>query len=699
MPNLKTILENCTTIYGSSVPYPTNALCSSLSNIGNGLADGNIFIHPFFISKILDHIDENDFSHDNIFLKKEIFLGSFDSSLNHAHVEDSSIFKNFAHSSETQMKYTFVICHAPRRAVYPDDRLPVSMAVSPFSDNIEVISKHAHIVLKTPYMTKWVMSAGEILLTRQEGSVNIVINLSSGTFHDHLEEYDSNDVMVSPLNAILKLTTKTISLAARNQGLDVRATDIRVELGEIPSAKFEHYVPRKPSYITNIANVVDKKITWTDISSYVTTHLGVTENATPFLYKQNQYRELSIHDQSKVRALQSLSRNVIESVLRPRVYASTVSCPSMVGLLITCERILGIIGGKAKYINTFSLLLYLKSLRADLMHKLYTELLRFSVDFGSIRDSLEISAVPLPSKLFLSKTITKHSFSDYSGLILLNDIYPFKRIEVGKRLGDGNFGVVHEVDSHELFDTSPPVDFPLVIKIVTDDPLKVYEGESLIHYFNMVHQAGKKEDTKHMNAFSDTMQSGIFFLTVMERMHEPNFEGNIDAIFMDILRDILRLDSLRLVHLDIKPDNIMRKSNGVHILVDYGLVLRKGSTFNDDGTMAYSSTGLNILHIKGWRESARAVTSMMDVFAILVTYIEHTLPLAFQKYSSINNFENTREHKLGLLNEFLDSNHSNNFANEMVRRFMMTERELEGETVDYKPVRDLMNWITLNVQV
>lgn len=683
------------------VAYPSNALCANISNIGYDKFDGNIFVHPFFVNKMLNHVDNTDFSENNVFLKKESVVCRFDSNMGKGQVLSSSLFKEFMASSENQMKYTFLVT-PPSRAiteVIPDDAISAALTISPFSDQIELISKHAHILATMDMKFAGVYSGGELLITKKGSGASIVINLSSGTFNKYWTEdintcdEEGNEVDVSPLTTALELTTKLISLAAMDLGLNTRPTDVRVEMEITPSQKFEDFVPKKPSLILGITNAVDKQTGWEEVSSYIEKYMGVTESGTQAIYKDRKFKSLSMTKQTKIRTAHSLCVNIVHNLIRPRVYSSRVECRVLVGVLGNAERVLGIIGGKVGLFTFEKLFPFIDSIRLDVMSNLYRELMRFSVSFDDLRgDSSNLGIVPDPSVNLLTRGANKNLFFRFEGIRFEGRdlvMSPFTSFTVGPYIAQGNFGMVHELTSfvENGYSTDVP-DLPLVVKInpVNVGPHNMDKTLADIPSMDMLHQNFVPDESKYMDAFSSSFRAGIFLVTITEKMYAPDFTRDQNEIFRHVMRDIIRLVGINKVHYDVKPDNIMKKSDGTYILVDYGLVGGLYFPLKPAGTMLYAGAPLNTLTKVG----KDYVTPLFDIFSLLVSYIQHAYPALFRTYYA--NFLNTREEKIGLLQSVVELGRGDNLIEEILPAFIKAEREV-GELNQKDPINELLDYI------
>ena len=707
----------------AEVKYPENAYCEPISALGHGVLDGNIFVHPFYISKVIDYIEDRDFKSDNVFLKRESVTSIFDQRYTNGNVHHGSIFRHFMSSAEQEMKYTYLLSSTDKtfnqkESLTETNRRGVTLTISPVSNLLELTGKHAHMYLKAPSVGDIVYVAGEMLVRKSERSdreVRVFMNTASGTFYELLQRFvDDRRTM----NTIFGLVTNMISMGARAGGATIEKNDVIIERDVEPSDKFKSFVMKKPGLIIGLVNEVDLAVsTSIDLREEMKQLYRVSED---FSHPWGRaFDDLSMKDQTKIRMAHRLSINVINNLVRPRVYSSRLRCTALVGLFLNAERILFILGNNTLKIGRKNRTIdVIKAIRLDFMDMIYKQFMTYSIPFADIREGINTQKRIDPSVTLHSLGANKNSFLDFTGLRFEEkDIYVtqqdyFESFVIGEFIASGNFGAVHKVASYVSSGKHSIPQVPLVAKVVLHQSThghRQHPREWRLAFMDMFHKGSPDEPSHLMNAFSvDFPHMRFFTVSISEEMKVPDFDHDIDTICRDVLRDIIRLSRLGYVHRDIKPDNIMQRHDGTNILVDMGLVEKTGKVMNSSGSALYSSLELNTVEATPMFRGkpidsprTRRTTSLQDVYSLIVTYAEFSEPSLFRKFSM--NFSPTREYKVQFLEDLDDAlNHSGSYRrndspvmNTLVTKYIESESSLphKSESEQIKTPPALLDWI------
>jgi hypothetical protein len=145
--------------------------------------------------------------------------------------------------------------------------------------------------------------------------------------------------------------------------------------------------------------------------------------------------------------------------------------------------------------------------------------------------------------------------------------------KIEKRLGHGGMAAVYRARHVRL-------DIPVAVKIMDAD--RVGDDTSFIHRF--VREARSAARLRHPNVVSVLdvgKQSGVYFI-IMELVEGGSVRDLVTRhgrvhyaramkIAMDVARALAAADSGKLIHRDVKPDNIMLDTDGTAKLADLGL--------------------------------------------------------------------------------------------------------------------------------
>ncbi|KAK4259319.1 hypothetical protein QN277_005661 [Acacia crassicarpa] len=144
----------------------------------------------------------------------------------------------------------------------------------------------------------------------------------------------------------------------------------------------------------------------------------------------------------------------------------------------------------------------------------------------------------------------------------------FSKLEKGERIGAGAFGTVYVARNRktgafcavkELKDIDKPESIQKEIKIL-----------SQLEHPNIVKYYGHEEDGNNISLYMEFIETGSLKKYVSKRggaLHETL----IRKFTAQILAGLVYLHSKRVVHRDLKPDNILVDSQDIIKLVDFGL--------------------------------------------------------------------------------------------------------------------------------
>ncbi|KAF8357699.1 hypothetical protein PRIPAC_92694 [Pristionchus pacificus] len=192
-----------------------------------------------------------------------------------------------------------------------------------------------------------------------------------------------------------------------------------------------------------------------------------------------------------------------------------------------------------------------------------------------------------------------------------------------KGLGEGDFGVVKEVQSKHSPDR-------FALKTSKVDKLKVKTGlnyckthldevrahSGLLSHPNLLqfHQAWKEDGHIHiLLELCDDSLDGFW-----RKMIELS-QKDITAVLKDSLQALQHLSSLNVLHLDIKPGNILRTEEGLYKLADFSVAIdlnKSDSSSGEFGDGRFAAPEL----LNG------IFTSKADLFSLAMSLIQVSVP-------------------------------------------------------------------------
>jgi hypothetical protein len=146
----------------------------------------------------------------------------------------------------------------------------------------------------------------------------------------------------------------------------------------------------------------------------------------------------------------------------------------------------------------------------------------------------------------------------------------------GKLLGTGGFGAVYEVEGNPN----------LVIKTGSDEKIKKGKDSGVFLekaiYFKLKDPAGDKHGIPQVvdsGRLPKEVREARDYFIVLPRFETSLVDLNVTPqegkkVINDTLEALKHLSKKGYIHLDIKPENIMRRKNGRWYLIDYGIAER-----------------------------------------------------------------------------------------------------------------------------
>ena len=151
------------------------------------------------------------------------------------------------------------------------------------------------------------------------------------------------------------------------------------------------------------------------------------------------------------------------------------------------------------------------------------------------------------------------------------------RYAITGQLGRGGMGIVYEAEDTRL---KRKVAIKLLPKEVSSDPdalarfLREAQGAAKLNHANVVavYDIGESEGTHYI--VMELIDGGN--AQEMLRNRGPLHWVEATSVLMDVCRGVAAAHKAGLIHRDIKPSNILRSSDGVVKLGDFGLVKPAG---------------------------------------------------------------------------------------------------------------------------
>ena len=159
-----------------------------------------------------------------------------------------------------------------------------------------------------------------------------------------------------------------------------------------------------------------------------------------------------------------------------------------------------------------------------------------------------------------------------------------QRYKIVKQLGAGGFGETYLAEDLDIPVTPKAV---CVVKklhptMITPDSLRLFEQEAKILY-----ELGKYHD--QIPKLYAYLQEGQEFYLIQEFIDGYDLtqeitpgkklgEGEVIQLLRDVLEILVYVHENKVIHRDIKPDNIMRRKDGKLVLIDFGVVKKINTT-------------------------------------------------------------------------------------------------------------------------
>lgn len=151
------------------------------------------------------------------------------------------------------------------------------------------------------------------------------------------------------------------------------------------------------------------------------------------------------------------------------------------------------------------------------------------------------------------------------------------RFKVIKPLGRGGFGNTY------LAEDTDRLNEPCVVKKLTYQATEAWEQQKAIDMFaseaRQLKQLGHHPQIPKLTAYFQEGQNlylvqqyvdGLNLIELLEK--EGTFdEQKIRQVLLDVLPVLQSLHDQGVIHRDLKPDNIMRRRDGQHVLIDFGV--------------------------------------------------------------------------------------------------------------------------------
>lgn len=378
-----------------------------------------------------------------------------------------------------------------------------------------------------------------------------------------------------------------------------------------------------------IADKIDKGLEQDDLDGF---SLVATNNRTSKRrFQTTEFKKLNQDDQDRIHESYEIAENILKLLVRPRIYSSRSICTASVALLSIAPIILQMANQTVAGVSDFFLSLN------NLKMKRFLE---YVVSNSSSFDTIDKPRSPPETIEYGMNDIHKNMFLNYTNATFNNigeiPLFPdVKKLVVGEFINRGNFGQVHEILSIEPGQGFNVPSIPLVVKIFpvyrmltanktfTDMDMDLRHNQSTI-----------VESNEALDIYSKTFTNFHMLFILMEKVFPPDFNNEPTRIIIDVLKDTIRMNELGFVHGDIKPDNVMRKSNGKHVNVDGGSVSKNGSTYVAKGTPIYSAQEMNKPLITTFFGAENRVTILDDFVPICFTYMEIFAPRLYDDYES-----------------------------------------------------------------
>ena len=196
---------------------------------------------------------------------------------------------------------------------------------------------------------------------------------------------------------------------------------------------------------------------------------------------------------------------------------------------------------------------------------------------------------------------------------IFNNRYVLKEL-----IGRGSFGEVWL-----SYDTIAEVDVALKIYIALDNRgLSDFKAE-FCSVFNIVHPNILKPE--HFDVWNKQPYLVMHYCPISgESLIGKLSEKDIWAFIDDVSKGLSYLHELDILHRDIKPDNILKKSQGQYVLSDFGLSKRLHASFRRNSTRTHQEDISGSIPYMGPElfESSPVAVKATDIWALGVTIYE-----------------------------------------------------------------------------
>ncbi|KAH0573332.1 Kinase, STE STE7 [Spironucleus salmonicida] len=209
---------------------------------------------------------------------------------------------------------------------------------------------------------------------------------------------------------------------------------------------------------------------------------------------------------------------------------------------------------------------------------------------------------------------------DANGLKNAKVPIPFSDLTEVKVLGNGSFGVVY------LVKDKTGQEFALKEIRITEDPevqkniyrelhsYLDYAHKHIVQTFNVYFLDGMK-----VNVLLELCKYGSA-KDLQKRLKSQKFNENcIGILAIDILRALVYVHNKKIIHRDIKPDNILIAENGDCKLADFGVAT---SVLVHDENQAQQTFAGSISYMAPERIQSETYTESSDIWSLGVSFVE-----------------------------------------------------------------------------
>ena len=635
--------------------FAQNAYCSPVSDVSGRQASGNILLHPYMVKKTMEYVSSNSLGDLDVHVKKSSIRFKIRKDDTIEYVNGGNLFRYFEKSDLTTMKYTFIVTSEDEYEETED--FVVEILISPIADLTELLSKH--ILLRHSSTIGQIVFAGEFLVEKDADTPKKLIirsNFSSGTFFNlwGTDVNDFGDDFQFPPEERIRFMS---SLIERLLTYGTRHSFF-FEDGHLPSSDFQRFESQNKTAVLLIADIIDRGMTLSDADDIIVA--SINRKLSRNISQSKSFDDLSKEVQDRVHQSYSLAVHILKRYVRPHIYSSVSVCGVILALLSLAPYIVSAF--ESRYET--SIIEFILSLDNDKISRVLDYVATNSCSMHDID-----KRNPILSSETFEEHINKNMFLDYTDRTFTNlgEVSPnfpdIEKLVVGGYIDQGNFGKVHKVREVIFKNESdaPSTDTPLTVKIVPVYRTLRVNNDFVTMDLNLVHnQSIHPESWSLLDLYSKSYHSNLMEFILMEELEKPRFRQDATKIIMDIIRDTVRVYGKGYVHNDIKPDNIMRKSNGKHILIDGGGLKRKYIGFSTGivSTPSYSSQNMYRPVVATKMGEEEVVSILEDFIAIVFTYMEISMPDLFDEYEEKGLQRDSKREYLGRFSDVLDSNSS-----------------------------------------